>query len=475
VKEFAIIGGGIGGCSAAALLHADGRDVVLLEKEPYLGGCASTFTHRGYRYNSGATTLSGYGEGRVVRKLFDQVGVTPALIETDPSIVVVHNGKTTPRYRDIDRFVETINRNYPHPKHAQFWDLILTLSREFYALEGYHYSNQNTLKKLRSLMSFSPLIQKFWNHLTKDGRSVIEQFYGGISREYLDFLDAQILIVAQTQSDSVNFLTAALALGYTFEANHYAIGGMGKVCESLVSNIPDVQLSNEVLGVQKYDDKYRITTSKGVIEARNVILGHSIFESKERFADQKVISYLERYRRFDHHQSAFVLYMSIPTPSAFAHHYQLIRDAHLPHTISQSLFVSLSDPSDHEIAPQGVTSITASIHTDTRMWEGLSHNEYSSRKAVLQSLIEGWICDTLHIDKSAVLQSFAATPKTFGRYIGRTRLGGIPMKRTHLLPLLPSNDTPIEGFYHVGDTTYAAQGWPGVVMGSFNLMRLLDE
>lgn len=474
MKEFAIIGGGIGGCSTAALLHARGKEVVLLEKEPYLGGCASTFSHRGFRYNSGATTLCGYGEGRVVRKLFDQVGLKPLLIETDPSIVVVHNGKTTPRYRDIDRFIDVLDQNYPHPKHAEFWNLILTLSREFYTVEGYHYSNKNALAKLKSLMSFSPLIQKFWNYLTKDARSVIERFYGGISREYLDFLDAQILIVAQTRSDSVNFLTAALALGYTFEANHYPLGGMGKVCETLITNVPDVRLSHEVLLVQQYEDCYHITTAQGLIEARNLILGSSIFESKERFADPQIRSYLEGYRRFDHHQSAFVLYMSIPTPSYFAHHYQLIRDTPLPYTLSQALFVSLSDPNDHEIAPKGITSITASIHTDIRMWEGLSRTEYASRKALLKDLIEQWICDTLHIDKRAVLQSFAATPNTFGRYLGRTRLGGIPMKRTHLLPFLPANDTPIEGFYHVGDTAYAAQGWPGVVMGAFNLMKVLD-
>lgn len=474
MQEFAIIGGGIGGCSTAALLHASGKEVVLLEKEPYLGGCASTFSHRGFRYNSGATTLCGYGEGRVVRKLFERVGVTPDLIETDPSIVVVHNGKTTPRYRDIDRFLEILDRNYPHPKHAEFWNLILTLSREFYAVEGYYYSNRNPLAKLRSLMSFSPLIQKFWSHLTKDARSVIEHFYGGISKEYLDFLDAQILIVAQTRSDSVNFLTAALALGYTFEANHYPIGGMGKVCETLVSNVPEVRLSHEVMHIAKEEGFYRIYTTQGVIEARNVVLGSSIFESRERFADKEITSYLERYRRYDHHQSAFVLYMSIRTPSSFAHHYQLIGDAPLPYTISQSLFVSLSDPNDQEIAPRGVTSITASIHTDTRMWEGLSRAEYASRKAILKGLIEKWICDTLLIDKGEVLDSFAATPKTFGRYLGRTRLGGIPMKRTHLLPFLPANDTPIEGFYHVGDTTYAAQGWPGVVMGAFNLTKGLN-
>ena len=44
----------------------------------------------------------------------------------------------------------------------------------------------------------------------------------------------------------------------------------------------------------------------------------------------------------------------------------------------------------------------------------------------------------------------------------------------NFLPKLPANDTPLKGLYHVGDSVYAAQGWPGVMMGVENLKRLLD-
>jgi len=44
----------------------------------------------------------------------------------------------------------------------------------------------------------------------------------------------------------------------------------------------------------------------------------------------------------------------------------------------------------------------------------------------------------------------------------------------NFLPFLPSNDTKIDGLYNIGDSVYAAQGWPGVMMGVKNLKRLLD-
>ena len=68
----------------------------------------------------------------------------------------------------------------------------------------------------------------------------------------------------------------------------------------------------------------------------------------------------------------------------------------------------------------------------------------------------------------------AATPKSFKRYINRSQLGGNAITMKNFLPRLPSNDTTIEGLYHVGDTVYAAQGWPGVMLGVENLRGLLD-
>ena len=63
MKNFTIIGGGIGGCATHAMLHANGYKSILFEKEPYLGGSASTFVKNGFKYNSGATTFAAFEQG----------------------------------------------------------------------------------------------------------------------------------------------------------------------------------------------------------------------------------------------------------------------------------------------------------------------------------------------------------------------------------------------------------------------------
>ena len=138
--DFAVVGSGIGGSTIAAYLDAKGYHTVLFEKEPYLGGCSSTFTHRGYHYNTGATTLAGYQEGHIVKRLFDDIGFIPNLIKTNPGITIIQNGKITPRYMDQKKFLTVLQLNYPHSKHTAFWKLVYQISTSFYTMQGYHYS-----------------------------------------------------------------------------------------------------------------------------------------------------------------------------------------------------------------------------------------------------------------------------------------------------------------------------------------------
>lgn len=473
IREYAIVGGGIGGCSIAALLNAQGHDVILIEKEPSLGGCASTFTHNTRRYNTGATTISGYHEGGIVRRVFDTVGTVPQLISTDPAITIIQGDKTCIRYRELEHFITEIEAFYPHSKHREFWTLVHSIGVAFYYMEGHYYSNASTLSKIRSLTSLFPMIRKFWRYLFGNAHDFIARFYGTVTPQYLDFLDAQIMIVAQATSKDVNFFTAALSLGYTFNETHYPVGGMGAACVSLTSKIPDIRTRCTVISISNEMGIYTLLTSQGTIKCKNLIMGTSHYESSQWFSDSAIKKYYQKYEKINNHQSAFILYMTIKSDTLYSHHYQLIAEQILPYTISKSVFVSFSDPADTLIAPAGEYRITASIHTDTRYWIGVEPILYKHHKTQLQNLLQQWICDKLTLSDDQIVESFAATPKTFGHYINRTQLGGNALTLSNFLPRLPANDTPIKGLYQVGDTSYAAQGWPGVMMGALNCMRMI--
>lgn len=469
--EYAVVGSGIGGSSIAAYLNAKNRDVILFEKESYLGGCSSTFTHGKFKYNTGATTFAGYQDDFIVKEMFESIGFTPKLIPTDPTIVVMQNGKITPRFRDFEKFLVTLEQNYPHPKNREFWALVFKINREFYKHNSYHYTNATLLQKILSLSSFIPLGVSFARYMGS-AEKFVERFFGGISLEYKEFLSSQILIVAQAPLSEINFLTAALALGYTFNENYYAIGGMSELFNGMTSKIEHVKRESEILSIREQKGYFELETKDKIYLAKKVILNTTVYESAKLFNDKKIKNYFKSYEKLDNHQSSFMLYMTIKSEKKFEHHYQIIQDEHFSHTISKALFVSISDKSDNTLSPLGHYSITTSIHTDVRFWEDKA--SYKSQKKELEAELLGTIIKNLKIDKAEIVHIFCATPKTFKRYINRSQLGGNAITMKNFVPFLPGNDTKIKGLYSVGDTVYAAQGWPGVMLGVKNLTRILD-
>jgi phytoene dehydrogenase-like protein len=300
----------------------------------------------------------------------------------------------------------------------------------------------------------------------------IKDFYGDISEEYLKFLEAQILIVAQAHSKEINFFTAALSLGYTFNETHYVLGGFGRLFDQMTAKMKHVKRKTKIDRIERHSDHFTLHTKNESLKAKKVILNSTIFDSGKLFNDKKIKNYYQKYETLNNHQSSFMLYMTIKSDKKYAHHYQLIQNEKYKHSLSNALFVSFSDMRDNMLAPEGYYSITASIHTDIRFWE--DKTTYKRKKEELQSQMLKSICDILDIKDEEIVQYFAATPRSFKRYINRSQLGGNAITMKNFLPKLPSNDTSIEGLYHVGDTVYAAQGWPGVMLGVENLRGLLD-
>ena len=471
MREYAVVGSGIGGASIAAYLDAKGHDVVLFEKEPYLGGCSSTFKHKGFTYNTGATTLAGYEEGQVVKEMFDAIGFIPNTVATDPAIVIIQGDKVVPRYRDLDAFLKVLEKHYPHPKNREFWTLVHTIGKEFYSMHGHYYASRNLLSKAISLMSYLPLMFKFQKYLRTNAYDFIHTFYQEVSPEYQRFLEAQIMIVAQAHSKEINFFTAALSLGYTFNETHYAFGGLVSVFEDMTSSMKDVRLRSEVKKIERQDGYFVLKTKDETLKAKRLILNSTVYDSEKLFEEKPMKQYYKKYEHLKNHQSSYMLYMTIKSDADFAHHYQVIQEKIHPFTLSNALFISLSDKNDDLICPKGHYSITASIHTDSRWWNNKA--TYLIQKNELKHLLLGVICDTLNIKDNQIENVFAATPKTFKRYIKRSQLGGNPITMKNFLPKLPGNDTPIPNLFHVGDSVYAAQGWPGVMLGVDNLRKLL--
>ncbi len=461
--DFAVVGSGIGGSGAALMLN--GYDTVLFEKDQNLGGCASTFYKKGSYFNTASTTFACYKKGRVVYDFLHQKGVQFQSRKLNSALCVIQRGRRIERYSDLDSFIAQINNVHYHSNNADFYRLIYHINELFYARHGYYYANASIPEKLASLVSFWPLAKRFYPYIFTSAYSFIRRFLPGIGDDYMDFIDNQLLIAAQAKSKEVNFLTAALALGYQFQDNHYVFGGLGSVFDAMAEKIPQVKTKTQIEHIEKTDFGYRLHTQDQSYSAKNIVLNSTVFDSAALFSNSEIRSYLKSYDHLDSGVSAFVMYLVLKKSGDYKSHYQIIDQTTLPYSNSNSVFVSFGDKKDEKMAK----SVTISLHVRTSQWR----DDYEAKQKQLQARILQLLAKELGLTEDMIASSFCAKPRTFSRFINRTTLGGIPIKRQLPVFRLPGNDTPFKGLYMVGDTTYAAQGWPGVLLGVNNLERLL--
>lgn len=76
MKKITIIGGGLGGLTAGALLAKDGYVVTLLEQHRIVGGCATTFKRQGgFICEVGLHEMDGVYSNPIIKKTFEKLGV----------------------------------------------------------------------------------------------------------------------------------------------------------------------------------------------------------------------------------------------------------------------------------------------------------------------------------------------------------------------------------------------------------------
>lgn len=72
--DIVVVGAGIGGLTAAALLSKAGFSVCVLEREPHAGGYLAGFRRKDFRFDTAIHWLNQYGPDGLVRKVFDIIG-----------------------------------------------------------------------------------------------------------------------------------------------------------------------------------------------------------------------------------------------------------------------------------------------------------------------------------------------------------------------------------------------------------------
>ncbi|MDH1977181.1 phytoene desaturase family protein [Aliarcobacter butzleri] len=457
--DLTVIGSGIGG-SLISILNKD-KNLVLFEKDKNLGGTASTFKRFGNYFNSGATTFVGYEDNHIIKEIFDSADFIPDLKKSSYAYRTIINGKSIDRTTDFEEFIEKLNSVFYHKNNRYFWQTLKDIDERFWKLKDIYFAKYSLNSYLKSLKTIDILFKEYKFLLFKSAKSFIKEVLGDISKEYQDFIDAQLQITLQSTSKDIPLLSFAIALSYPFHKIFYANGGMGKLFDDMLKDI-NVKKNEQIMQIKKENNFYRLISSKDEYLTSKLVLNMPVFECKNLFLDKDLQNYYKKFEFYD--QSAFVIYLKIDSKKEFLNHYQIILKDNIPNAVSKSFFVSFSHKDDKKLSKNGY-SVTISCHTKALFWNELSKEEYEKNKEFTKNFILDELLKNIpDIKKEDIKIEFCATSKTFKRYINRFNCGATPLNLKNIFKI-PSSLTPFKNLYNIGDSVFAGQGWPGVALG----------
>ena len=141
MKPIGIIGGGLGGLSAACVLAARGHKVTLFERNDWLGGKAAPLRGNGFRFDMGPTIVT---IPSVLRRIFDEAGARLEdyldLVRLDPQWrCFFDDGSTLDLAQDPGAMAKTLDAFAPGTDSGQRYREFIDYSERLNGISQRHF------------------------------------------------------------------------------------------------------------------------------------------------------------------------------------------------------------------------------------------------------------------------------------------------------------------------------------------------
>ena len=480
-----VIGAGIAGLTAAALLAKAGRRVLLLEAHHQSGGCAGTFRRGPYTFDVGATQVAGLEPGGSHARLFDHLEVEPpAAAPLDPGCVV-HLGDGSPPihlWHEPERW--RAERQAQFPGSERFWNLCQAVHQA-----NWRFAGRDPVLPPRNLWDLGQLLGALepatlaCGLLTFSTMADLLQLCGCASDQRLRrFLDLQLRLYSQEPANRTAALYGAtvLAMAQAPLGLWHLEGSMQRLCDQLELALNrwggELRLRSRVTRLQPLPQGgWRIQCGNGsttsAIEASAVVCTLPPQLLAELLGEAMPAAYDQRIASFGEPSGALVLYGAVARerlPADVPAHLQL--DWADP----GSLFVSVSREGDGR-APAGQATVIASVFTPAKAWFALEPGTYANAKAEAMAGIQRGLQTLLGLEAGDWLHAELSTPRGFQRWTGRPfgYVGGLGQHPSRFGPFGLASRSPLPGLWLCGDSIHPGEGTAGVSLSALMACRQL--
>lgn len=479
--DLVVIGAGIGGLAAGAMVARYKKRVLVLEANYLPGGCCSSYPRKGYIFESGATTLMGFDEHQPLQLLQKALGFSIVKKELDPSMVVWMDGKKILKPKDFEAWLSIAQQTFGDAeKQEKFWRLAWKISEVVWRIAGSNLRfPPSSIKDLLYLgIQNNPADIRYLKYAFQSVETVLKKHGLGQNKALMRFLDEQLMITAQNTSSETPFLFAAPALCYTNYSNYYLPGGMISLPKALYRELrwrgSQLRLRKKVTSIrQQKDGLWEIQDNKGNYYYAHHVLSNIPVWNLPGITEGKLKRWVEKeVKRYPRFRGAFT--MGIAVEDTFEadlplHHQIILPEGEtISHCQAKSIFVSFSDRGDTIRCPLGQRVLSVSTHVEfPEDWFNVPES-YDAQKQQVSEEIQDIIARHIPgFSKDKIVYQIAATPLSWQHWTSRHlgSVGGIPQDIKNSLFTLSGALSPVPGFYRCGDTVYPGQGVPGVALG----------
>ncbi len=462
--DVVVIGAGIGGLSAGALLAARGLRVLVLEQHTRPGGYCSSWRRRtragSFLFDAGVHDVSGLGPRGPVRNLLEQLGVEEQIEWLRVSHEYVSRDLRIKVPHDAQAYVEVLEREFPAEREGirEFFAEVKAIYEDMYAdverTGGVPRPPSAPKEKLAYPQTHPHLVRWY----KRPFQSLLDRFVS----------DARLKEILSALSSYVTDQPALLTVddvvplyGYFFYGGFCPKGGSQRLADVLVDVIRrrggQVLLGSRARSIRVASGAVRgVETERGAFHQAPVVISNA--DAKRTLLELAGREHLPR--RFRKRVEAAVLSTSVFAVNLGV---DFEPDVAPVSMILGSLLVAVPSKIDPSLAPPGHASI--SIYRlvsaeESREWDR-SAPDYADRKrrfgddliAQAEALIPGLRHHIVYRDE--------ATPATFARYTGATQGAIYGLARGQLA--MPAQ-SPIRGLFLVGAGVSPGAGIEAVVI-----------
>lgn len=490
-----VIGSGLGGLTAGALLARYGWRVLVCESHSIPGGAAHRFSRQGFHFDSGPSFYCGLGNvGKAggapslnpLRQVLDALGVELETVPYDPLGHYHFPEATLPIYGDGDRYRAEIAQVSAQgaAELAQFEQCLLSLYDALRDIPTLAICPD--WKGLPLLLSRYPwallkLLPQLGQVQGSTGAILDATVQDAFVRRLIDL---ECFLLSGLKAEATIAPEMAFMFGErTHSVIDYPLGGSGAIVDALVRGLEQwggqLRLSTHVNRiVVKHNQAVGVTLRSGEpLNAPVIISNATLWDTYGTLLDPGALpsAFRSKALKTPAVESFMHLHLGIPADGleSLTGHHVVVHDGKTDITVpGNTCMISIPSVWDASLAPpgcHGVHAYTLESYDGWQYGEGYAEQKRQRAEPLFRAL-ETVIPDVR--DRTEL--ELIGTPLTHARFLRRHQ-GTYGPAIAAGEGLFPSCRTPIQGLYRVGDSTMPGIGVPAVAASGIFCANTLVE